>query len=73
MRTSITGMEAPENEDEPPASGVREEGYKLRSDDSWEYVIFDPENPLAYILSDSFGTPPDRQPEDDDGEDAKTG
>jgi len=66
-------MEGPENEGEPPAGEVREEGYKLRSDDSWKYVIFDPENPLAFVLSDWFGTPPDRQPEDEDGEGPETG
>jgi len=72
MRTNITGMEGSDDEGEPPEGGVQEEGYRLQSGEGWKYVIFDPENPLAYILSDWFGTPPDRQPEDEDGEDQET-
>jgi hypothetical protein len=50
------------------AGEVREEGYRLTRDEGWKYVIFDPENPLAWILSDFWGTPPDADGQEDEGE-----
>ena len=72
MRTNITGMEGPGDGGKPPAGEVREEGYRVRTDEGWKYVIFDPEDPLAWIISDWYGTPPDRQQEDEDGEGPET-
>ena len=58
-------MDGPARDDE---GEVREEGYRFTTEEGWKYVIFDPEHPLAWILSDCFGTPPDAERDDQDGE-----
>lgn len=69
MRTKNTDMGAgsdpPEGEE-----AVRDEGYAVDTEEGRKYVIFDPKNPLAWILSDWFGTPPDAEADDEtvDGE-----
>lgn len=42
---------------------VRAEGYEVSGR---LYVIFDPENPLAWVISDLYGIPPDRGESDDE-------
>ena len=51
-------------------SRIREEGYTVDTDEGRRFVIFDPENPLAWVMSDLWGTLPtvDRN-EDEDQED----
>jgi len=59
------GSDPPDGEDV-----VRDEGYSVDTEEGPKYVIFDPENPLAWIISDWFGTPPDADEDEDavDGE-----
>lgn len=61
----VTDMGGSREDDEPD---VREEGHRVNTDDGWKYVIFDPKNPLAWVLSDWFGLPPDRREGDEAGE-----
>jgi len=67
MRTKNRGMGAgsdpPDDEDE-----VRDEGYHVDTEEGRKFVIFDPENPLAWIISDWYGTPPDADEGDEEGE-----
>ena len=68
MRTKKSGMGAgsdpPDDED-----AVRDEGYSVDTEEGRKFVIFDPENPLAWIISDWYGTPPDaEQPEEEAGD-----
>lgn len=68
MRTKNSGMGAgsdPAEDDET----YRDEGYTADTDEGRKFVIFDPKNPLAWITSDWYGTPPDAA----DGDDAVDG
>lgn len=60
MRTSVMGMSRQEAE----VGEVRDEGY---STEKGAFVIFDPKNPLAWIMSDQYGGPPDAEGTDDQG------
>jgi hypothetical protein len=55
------GSDPPDGEDE-----VRDEGYHVDTEEGRKFVIFDPKNPLAWIISDWFGTPPDAEADEEE-------
>jgi len=62
---------APGSDDADEEAGVRDEGYSVDTEEGRKFVIFDPKNPLAWIISDWYGTPPDAEPAEEDAGDGE--